>query len=301
MQCRLFLSLLAALSAAEACQATELELVTGVGPDGRPDAVWLDAVRVFHDEAALASLAASARPLSAPEIAWRNLIRERMRRWPADLERLQAPFAGTAPPPSVVVAVGNQGGNDAFSPGPAAIAFDLQRLQALYGDAGDPANADRIDRFFAHEFTHVMHKAWQRQHGFEPATPLEAALWESAREGIGNYRSLSARWRDANGDLTEHAIATLARLEPVFVERFAALAHANEAEAEALRAGLSMGPFEDKWGALPVALWLVLETRHSEQALADWVAGGPWAVLDLARRNLAPGLAARLPRRPAGA
>jgi len=298
MRFRTGLPLLAALTAVLPCRATELTLVTGVEPDGRPGPAWLDAIRVFHDEADIESLSSSSRPLTPPETEWQTLIMVHVQRWPAALAALQSPFADTEPPATVVIVLGNQGGNDAFSPGPATIAFDLQRMSALYGSAGDPANADRLDRFFAHEFTHVMHKAWQRQRGFEPATPLESALWESAKEGIGNYRSLSPRWRDADGNLTAHARSTLARLEPVFVERYEALAHATEAEADELREGLSLGPFEDKWGALPVALWLVRETRDGESALVDWVARGPWAVLDLARKNLAPELASRLPRRP---
>jgi hypothetical protein len=62
--------------------------------------------------------------------------------------------------------------------------------------------------------------------------------------------------------------------------------------------GLAWGPFREKWGALPVALWLAAESRGDEHALRPFVAAGSARVLALARRHLAPELAQRLPDGP---
>ena len=126
-------------------------------------------------------------------------------------------------------------------------------------------------------------------------TPLERALWACLAEGLGNYRSLSPRWFEAGGGLSEHARDVLGRLEPIFVERLAALASATDANSDGLMQGLSMGPFEEKWGALPVALWLASETAEDPGALAAWIERGSRGVLVLARRHLPADLAARLP------
>jgi hypothetical protein len=119
-----------------------------------------------------------------------------------------------------------------------------------------------------------------------------------AREGLGNLRSLSETWVGPGGALAPLARETLAELEPVLVERLAALAVARPEQEAELTAELSFGPFRKKWGALPVALWLAEETRGDERALRPFVASGAAGVLDLARRHLAPELSARLPAGP---
>lgn len=195
----------------------------------------------------------------------------------------------------MTILLGNQGGNDAFVAGDDVIGFDLSRLLALYGVASAPGNSDRIDRFFAHEYTHIAHKAWRRNAGLLLTTPLEQALWACLTEGLGNYRSLSSRWRDDQRRLTPHAVETLERLQPEFTVRIAALAHATGSEADALMEGLSMGPFEQKWGALTVALWLAREAQDGDAALRYWVERGLPGVLELARKHLPAEPAARLP------
>lgn len=65
--------------------------------------------------------------------------------------------------------------------------------------------------------THILHKAWQRQHPVEVHTALEYALWDCLVEGLGNYRSLSRSWVSAEGELTERAEDILAELAPIFV------------------------------------------------------------------------------------
>ena len=60
--------------------------------------------------------------------------------------------------------------------------------------------------------------------------------------------------------------------------------------------GLSMGPFEQKWGALTVALWLAQEARGDNTRLQKWVDAGPAGVLMLTKKYLPDELKNRLPK-----
>ena len=235
------------------------------------------------------------RALGAEEEAWLALMRSRLEDWEARLPELCVPFEGVRPPACVVLVAGHQHGEDGFGLGEDVIYFDLSALARNYGSAEEPANRGRLDRFFDHEATHVLHWRWERTHRQPVETPLERALWAMAREGLGNLRSLSDSWIGPGGELTPLARETLAELEPVLVERLAALEHATALEEPALTAGLSWGPFRKKWGALPVALWLAEESRGDDRALRPFVSSGAAGVLVLARRHLAPELAERLP------
>ena len=67
-----------------------------------------------------------------------------------------------------------------------------------------------------------------------------------------------------------------ARRAVIFVERMSALAQNPSASEEArLVADLSRGPFEKKWGALLVALWLGEEAAGDDLHLRPWVAAAP--------------------------
>jgi hypothetical protein len=59
-------------------------------------------------------------------------------------------------------------------------------------------------------------------------------------------------------------------------------------------ADLASGPFDRKWGALPVALWLADEQARDPEALRRFVVAGPDGVWALAGRHLSPELAAAL-------
>lgn len=279
--------------------ATSLVVESGVGADGAGTRRWLEVVRFFHDEDSHRALASVRKPLTEAEARWAALIRRRAPAWERRTEALRVPFGPTEPPPSVLILLGNFGSEDAFAPEDATVAFGLHRLQSNYGDATDSGNEARIDRFFDHEFTHLLHKAWRRDHDPKIETPLERALWVCLKEGIGNYRSLYEKWvRD--GELTAHARSVLEDLEPIFAQRISALEHANEEEAPALMKNLSMGPFQKKWGALTVALWLAQEARGDDRRLRPWVEAGPWGVVELARRYLPEDLARGLPKPPEG-
>jgi hypothetical protein len=270
----------------------------GTRPDGRPEKAWIDAVRVFNETESLREIGRTQRPWSEGESAWARLIEARAPDWPDLYSDLLIPFPDVEAPAQVRIILGNQGGNDAFVSGEDLIGFDLGRLLAAYGPASTNGNADRIDRFFAHEYTHILHKAWRRKADLVISTPLEQALWRCLAEGIGNYRSLSARWRDENRHLTPHAIETLERLQPIFTERIAKLESASDEEGVILMEGLSVGPFDQKWGALTVALWLAREAEDGDQKLAYWIERGPWGILDLAQKNLPADLSGRLPSMP---
>lgn len=266
--------------------APVLMVQSGVEKDGRPTEAWIDAVRDRHDAAMVARLAEEENTLAPEERLWADVIARKRATWTGWIDSLSIPFRQVEPPDTVFILLGNAGGEDAFTFEEATIGFDLSKLHAIYGSATAPENDDRIDRFFAHEMTHVLHKAWQKKHGVAPASPLEYALWDCLVEGIGNYRSLSSKWVSKDGVLTSHAEATLAELQPVFVERLVALADAGDAEAAPLLEGLSSGPFAKKWGALTTALWLAQEARGEEARLQPWIEAGPWGILDLADKYL---------------
>jgi len=280
-------------------RAARLAVQVGQEKDGTPTARWLAAASLFNDAATVAALAAESAPFDAAEAAWRDLVVSRSDAWTAAMPGLERPFRDTEPPALLYVLVGNVGAMDAFVVDDTTIAFDVGALQRIYGDASTPENGARIDRFFAHEYTHVVHRAWRAQRDLELHTQLERALWDCLTEGLGNYRSLSDRWFADDTQLSERARIVLARLQPILVDRLGRLATASDEEAVELTRGLSMGPFDEKWGALPVALWLAEEVAADPDALTHWIERGPWGVLDLARRHLPADLAAGLPERPA--
>lgn len=279
----------------ESDRITLLALHVGQHADGAATDQWLNAARKFNDDDQIQILKSVRRPFTAEEAGWQELIASRLDKWQQMTPGLLQPFGEIRPPALVGVLIGNVGASDAFIADPTVIAFDLSQLLKAYKAASLPVNADRIDRIFAHEYTHVLHKIWRRERGLELESPLEVALWACLTEGVGNLRSLSARWRNSDGSLSEHSEMVLDRLTPVFVSRLKAIESATADEAEELMQGLSMAPFEEKWGALPVALWLAAETASDENELSIWIERGPWGVIELANRHLPQHLAVQLP------
>lgn len=278
--------------------STPIALVmrSGTSEDGTITPEWKEAIRHWHEEEALAAIVANPKRRSEYEIRWARHIAERVGDWQGMIESLRIPFVGVEPPEIVTVLLGNQGGNDAFVFSPSTICFDLSRLYEEYGDTTETVNGPRIDRFFAHEFTHVMHKAWAKKNNLQLRTPLGTALWECLTEGLGNYRSLSEKWVNGRGELTPHAREVLAGLEPIFVERLCALPHASEKDLPNLMQGLSIGPFDRKWGAVTVALWLAQEAAGDDRNLRKWVEAGPTGVFALADKYLPEGLREKMPK-----
>jgi hypothetical protein len=62
--------------------------------------------------------------------------------------------------------------------------------------------------------------------------------------------------------------------------------------AKDLLRNISQGPFAEKWGALPMALWLAADTGFQPERIARWVDAGPPGMLRLAAAYADPPYAA---------
>lgn len=291
---RLTLAAIVAWAAPLIAQTEPLPAVTvvsGTTREGAATELWRTIVRrrlAPHD---FDSVAVLVRPLLPEQQEWVALITSRAASWPGAIPPLLTLFPSVAPRP-VQVVLGNRGGDDAFTHDSLTIGFDLASLSRTYGPATAEGNSARLDRFFRHEVVHTLQKRWLALHPYNPTAPLEAALLDAWLEGLGNYYSLSPRWYPgADGTPAELTTRALAVLAPRFVARMTALACADSTRAAVLLADLSSGPFEQKWGALPVALWLQQDQQSDTEALKRFVAGGPPVVWQLAHRHLAPALA----------
>lgn len=278
-----------------------ISVLSGSQPDGSATELWLAILRRRLDSATFDSVARLRVPLTPEQTAWARLIDARAPTWPAAADSLATLFP-LPPLTEARVVVGNRGGEDAMSHDSLTLAFDLAALQRAYGAADQPDNADRMDRFFRHEFVHLLQKRWLHRHPFTPHSPVEQAVLEAWAEGLGNYYSLSPAWRPTGIQPSAQTVRTLTQLEPRFVARFTALACADSVAARRLLADLSNGPFTQKWGALPVALWLQQDQASNPATLEAFATAGPMAVWELAYHHLPPSLADSLAaaRRRAG-
>lgn len=293
------LLLLVALSAA-ASPAPRVRIELGLDSAGVASDRWLAMIRRRIGDARYDSIAVIRRPLSEHDRGWLELIRSRRDAWEREIPALARLFAPVPPPAEAVVVLGNRGGEDAFTHDPGTIGFDLAALQRVYGDAAGEENRARMDRLFRHEYVHLLQKAWLAAHPYPMDTPLRGAIAEIWAEGLGVYFSMSERWRGRDGRPSAAAVRAREALEPVFAARLAALACAAPEEAESLTAGLSFAPFEQKWGALPAALWLDLEMARSAGALRELVVAGPEGVWGLADRGLPDSLRGAVRKARAG-
>lgn len=283
---RLAAILMAVLAGSPAAPAPTLEIVLGVSEEGVLSEQWLAMIRRRLPAAASSEISTTGNRLSDDERAWADLIRSRAGVWEERRKALAVPFYPVGGPGHVLIVLGNRGGEDGFTHDETTIGFDLSALHANYGAAQQTENLRRIDRFFDHEYTHLLQKAWLAEHPYEASTPQRAALLDIWLEGLGNYRSLSERWREKSGHPSEAATGALAVLEPRLAARMSALACAPPGAARSLMSDLSMGRFDAKWGALPAALWLESESGRDPEALRRFVLGGPDGVWDLAARHV---------------
>lgn len=265
-------------------------VLSGSRSDGSATDLWLTILRRRLSRAQYDSVAGLRLARSAQEKDWARLVRARAGDWPRAAADLQALFDSTRVD-SVRVVLGDRGAEDAFTHDSLTLGMDLAALQRIYGDATRPENAELLDRLFRHEFVHVLQKRWLARHPVVPASPFETAVLDAWEEGLGNYYSLSTRWRPTGGLRSPAATKALEELEPGFAVRMSALACADSASAVPLLAGLSSGPFDRKWGALPVALWLQDEVRAEPEVLHWFAVMGPPAVWALAAHHLPDSLA----------
>lgn len=266
--------------------APALRVVTGVTETGAATEQWLAMLRKRLPADRYDSVARLRKPVAAAEAAWEALIRSRVNAWVREIPALAELFRPVAPPAAVLIVAGNRGAEDAFTHDPTTIGFDLAALQAVYGDAALLENSERMDRFFRHEFVHLLQKAWLQTHPWASDTPLRYALLDIWAEGLGNYHSLSAKWQTRDGKRSADATRALEELEPRFVARLSALACATPEAGVSLTKDLSWGRFDRKWGALTPALWLAEERRAPAEAMRQFVLAGPAGVWDLADRHL---------------
>ena len=263
----------------------QIVIVAGSNPDGSATGAWLEVLRQRLGPESYDSVAGIRRVRSLAEAAWAQLIATRAAGWPEAVASMPSLFH-LPTPRRIRVVVGDRGGDDAFTHDSTTVGFDVAALQRTYGNADLPENSARLDRFFRHEFVHTLQKRWLARHPYRPANAIERALLDEWAEGMGNYFSLSTDWYPRGADASPRTSRVLQDLEPRFVSRMSGLACADSATAAVLLAGLSSGPFTKKWGALPVALWLLDDLQRDSTALQQFATAGPAAVWTLATRHL---------------
>jgi hypothetical protein len=263
-----------------------LHVTLAITDPGYATEQWLAMLRRRLAEGSYDSVSRIRSPITGAEAAWVALIQSRLTAWEDELPALAQPFEPVAAPRKVSIVLGNRGAHDAFTHDAVTIGFDLAALVAEYGEATRVENGQRIDRLFRHEYVHLLQKVWLIEHPYDARSPLELAIAEIWSEGMGNYYSMSERWRATSGRHSTVATATLDELEPRFAARIAALACATPERAAELTKDLSWGRFDRKWGALTPALWLEAEMSTSDRALREFVVAGPEGVWDLADRHL---------------
>jgi hypothetical protein len=145
-------------------RATTVIVKLGMTANNRQSKEWQNALVSRMSKAGLDSMAALHRPLTAEELAWKKLFESKAALWNSLRENLRAPFGNGDVPDTVYVLLGAFGADDAFTYQYNTICFDVTAYQAAYGAATLPGNSEKMDRIFAHEFTHLLHKDWLRRH-----------------------------------------------------------------------------------------------------------------------------------------
>ncbi len=258
-------------------------------PENGISAEWKNALVSRMNSFHLDSFSQLQRTLTKEEKAWENLIISKATTWNTFKDSLSIPFIDVEISETIYVLTGYLGDNDGFTYGNQTVCLDLTALNRAYGEADLPENDNRIDRIFAHEYTHLLHKGWARKNKLKLETFKDSILWECMYEGIGMYRSLNPKWKPVNGELPVISKNALEYLYPIFVSRLTTIQTANRltaTEKEQLNKNLSRGLVNQKWGAFPVAIWLTLEANGDEKKLQAWIDKGPPAVITLAKKYL---------------
>ncbi|MGZ8516860.1 MAG: hypothetical protein ACXWWD_05895 [Chitinophagaceae bacterium] len=252
-------------------------------------AEWKNALGSRMNSFRLDSFSHLQRTLAKEEKAWEKLIISKAGTWNEFMDSLSIPFKDVEISETVHVLIGYLGDDDGFTYGNQTVCLDLTALNRAYGEADLPENDNRIDRIFAHEYTHLLHKSWARKNKLKLETFKDSILWECMYEGMGMYRSLNSKWKPVNGELPVISKNALEYLHPIFVNRLTTIQTANRltaTEKEQLNKNLSRGSVNQKWGAFPVAIWLALEANGDEKKLQAWIDKGPSAVIILAKKYL---------------
>ena len=276
------------MSCSDSTKQYQITYERGVDELGYPTKIWIDVMRGEVSQEKLAQMINTSKELSESEIEWVHLIQSRFSEWEKQFDDIAIPFSEIQIPNQISIVCGNSGNKDAFASKEfeTKIFFNLSILFREYGSAKKFQNQDRIDRLFAHEFTHLLQYQWFKKNPFSADTHFKKALLICFMEGFGHYRSLSSRWRTTDGKMTQHAESTLGALEHIFVKRISALRKARDEDVAELMTGITTGRFDKKWGALTVALWLVKESNGDDAKLRKWVNLGPEGIIQLARKYL---------------
>jgi hypothetical protein len=235
-----------------------IALEMSVREDGTATSRWAEGIAIAIGAERAAEFIEKQIPLTSAARDWYVVLEAAM---PQIEQRagLVADLFGLPADPATIV-VGNRGSSDGFGWVPDKIGINVQAFTEAYGPPGDGAE-DRMVRIVAHEYLHLLTYAHYRNHRDLRQTPLDRALWTMFFEGIGDYVSVSSRWfPDEGGAYSPVTAETLGRLEPILVERLEKLVNADSSTERDLRANIAMGKFAEKWGSLPVALWLRSET-----------------------------------------
>ncbi len=251
---------------------------------------WRNALETRMTRERLDSISLLLKPMTDEEKAWIKLIVSKTTRWNSFKDSLEVPFADCHVPDTIYVLVGIFGVDDAFTYQYNTVCFDLTALQTNYGAAGLTENDERMDRLYAHEFTHLVHKQWARKNKLVLKTFKDSVLWECLYEGVGMYRSLSKKWMPQKGGLPKITIDALEELYPVFVDRLITIessAGLSDNDKDKITANLSRGPVTKKWGAFTVAIWLAQEANGDEKKLAYCINHGIDSIILLAQKYLA--------------
>ena len=250
---------------------------------------WKEALTKRKSSTVLDSLSSVVKEITKEEQEWINLIQSKTNKWNAIRDSIKVPFKNITLNDTITVLLGYQGGDDAFTPNSKTICLDVNTMHREYGSATKPVNDNRIDRIFAHEFTHLLHKQWAIKNNLEIKRFKDQILWECVTEGFGMYRSMSSKWFPVGDSLSTTAEKTFQNLYPIFAEKISKVvtnSNLTKEEENALHANLSRGSMKRKWGALPVAVWLALEAKGNDENLVKWVNKGPDAIILLAEKYL---------------
>lgn len=250
---------------------------------------WKNALASRIAKQTLDSLFSVIKPVSTREKEWITLIESKTGKWLNYADSLKIPFKNCRGPRTIYLYIGNSGQDDGFTFGYNTVCFDLSALLYNYGVATRSENAGRIDRLFAHELTHLIHKEWAQMNTIQLKSYKDSVLWECMYEGIGMYRSLSNKWLPQNGVLPEITRKTLEELVPVFVDRLIEVETSqllDETTKSRIVANLSRGQVDKKWGAFTIAIWLAMEANGDDNNLQYWIGEGLNSPILLAKKHL---------------
>lgn len=257
--------------------------------DDKISSDWKNVLKGRHSEKFIDSLSKNKRTLNNEEKEWYQLIDFRASKWSHMKDSLKVPFKGVYINDTITVLLGYQGYDDAFTVGYKTVCLNLSALVREYGSAKTAKNKVRIDRFFAHEYTHLLSKEWARQTGQKLETYKDSIYWECMFEGLGMYRSMSDKWFPKGDSLSNEAQKTFKKLYPIFTERITTIEtseNLSEDDKVKLHRNLSRGSMKKKWGALPVAVWLAMEAKGEDRNLIPWIKMGPEALIPLSKKYL---------------